>query len=942
MYDDFYEDLLPLVQHREKRFRTIVVKVSDLYDEFSYGLLSPEAIRDFLRYAYFNWQKPPSYVLLVGDANSDFKHGKNYVPAYYFNSFKFGQAATDNLYACVNGDDPLPDIFIGRIATRTKEETRAVVEKILRYENNPYFGTWRRNLLMLAAKGSFEQDSERLLDDYVKPNNSGYEVMRVYTDEKSKYYGATEQLLDFWNEGVAFVHFTGHGGGAIWSDEKLFTFDDIQFLGNKDMPAFVVSFTCFTSHFDHPNRSCLNEQLLRKEDGGAIATFGSTGLGWVKGDYYMEQAFFESLFTNGTRQLGESIVEAKVDLMVSHRDYTDMVNLYNLLGDPACLLPLPRENIEMTAKLEKNNQLKVRGIIHNTDTSQTWHGFLEVESQNSQQEYSKTELSIENGRFDLKINTVESEKDLQPSEELLIRCYASNSLIRNPQPPRPTPALPTKKGVPTRGEEISNPSDAAGAFLLKIAGENDVDLSLFSDDISFINKNDENVAVVQATVSNLGQKEASDVLVYFYAGNPFSGGFKIGEDVIPKIPGGGEAKAEIEWQPQTESQLFYIQVDPKNEIHELNEANNIAEETLVFYVFTITPQDGSGGYINSRDDNLTLKIDSGAVKETVILSIESLSPPSLSTQPALEYALLQNRDSGKKVYRLSITEGNSASNVFSTGAFAFLTFHYDASILEGSILEKISIYQYRQDLQQWQIITDQAVDKYKNIVSGKIPLTQEMPEEQQGLLSTFALMLNSDETPPLIQLTLNDEQLSYDRKYSSENPTLSAAVSDANGIGEVLFFIDNEQIDSSELAFSHTLNNVTVSFTPTLEEKEYQLLVKAFDLSGNFSSETLSFHVGGEDKLLRVANYPNPFSDETYFTYVLTKPAEQVKIKIYTTSGRLISELEAEGEPGYNEIRWDGTDRNNEQVANGAYFYKIIVETDKKRLQKVGKLLVHR
>lgn len=39
---------------------------------------------------------------------------------------------------------------------------------------------------------------------------------------------------------------------------------------------------------------------------------------------------------------------------------------------------------------------------------------------------------------------------------------------------------------------------------------------------------------------------------------------------------------------------------------------------------------------------------------------------------------------------------------------------------------------------------------------------------------------------------------------------------------------------------------------------------------------------------------PNPFSDETYFTYVLTKPAEEVKIKIYATSGRLISELERE------------------------------------------------
>ena len=49
-----------------------VVDVEDIYDEFSYGVLSPQGIKDFLTYTYQNWVSPvPQYVLLVGDSTYD-------------------------------------------------------------------------------------------------------------------------------------------------------------------------------------------------------------------------------------------------------------------------------------------------------------------------------------------------------------------------------------------------------------------------------------------------------------------------------------------------------------------------------------------------------------------------------------------------------------------------------------------------------------------------------------------------------------------------------------------------------------------------------------------------------------------------------------------------------------------------------------------------------
>ena len=40
----------------------------------------------------------------------------------------------------------------------------------------------------------------------------------------------------------------------------------------------------------------------------------------------------------------------------------------------------------------------------------------------------------------------------------------------------------------------------------------------------------------------------------------------------------------------------------------------------------------------------------------------------------------------------------------------------------------------------------------------------------------------------------------------------------------------------------------------------------------------------------RIMAYPNPFSDQTDFTFVLTQPAE-IRIKLFTVAGRLVRDL---------------------------------------------------
>jgi hypothetical protein len=69
-HKDFLAQSEDWANYRRSQGATVkVVDIGDVYDEFNYGVLSAAAIRGFLQYAKENWQTPPQYVLLVGDAS---------------------------------------------------------------------------------------------------------------------------------------------------------------------------------------------------------------------------------------------------------------------------------------------------------------------------------------------------------------------------------------------------------------------------------------------------------------------------------------------------------------------------------------------------------------------------------------------------------------------------------------------------------------------------------------------------------------------------------------------------------------------------------------------------------------------------------------------------------------------------------------------------------
>lgn len=118
-----------------------------------------------------------------------------------------------------------------------------------------------------------------------------------------------------------------------------------------------------------------------------------------------------------------------------------------------------------------------------------------------------------------------------------------------------------------------------------------------------------------------------------------------------------------------------------------------------------------------------------------------------------------------------------------------------------------------------------------------------------------------------------------------------------------------------------------------LPEGTYEFNIRAWDTQNNPSEATLWFVVddGGNEGVFavyHVGNFPNPFSDETFFTFNHKGPDGDLKVvvEIYNSLGQYVSGFEtiATSINGNIEpIPWKGTDCLGSLLGSGMYLYKI-------------------
>ena len=345
-HGDFTTATLPLAAHyQDQGLRVAVVDVADIYDEFNAGIFDPAAIRDFLAYAYHHWAAPPpAYVLLVGDANLDFRDNygtgpPNYVPAHVFDTAGLGETPGDNWFVAVDGDDILPDMFIGRFPARTADEVTQLVEKTLAYATTPPPGLWRSRALFVADddRQAFTSLNETLMD--LLPSGS----MSWQIDARDYPPGdPTDDLIGRVNDGVLLLHYTGHSAvdhWGSWAGGYIFSNGDVASLTNGSRLPFATSADCISGFFALPGiAQSLAELLLARKGGGAVAVWSPAGLGYTAGHRVLFSALYRALFGEEPLSLGAATTAAKVSAYGQSEVWGELVETYVLFGDPALRL----------------------------------------------------------------------------------------------------------------------------------------------------------------------------------------------------------------------------------------------------------------------------------------------------------------------------------------------------------------------------------------------------------------------------------------------------------------------------------------------------------------------------------------------------------------------------------------------------------------------------
>jgi hypothetical protein len=348
------DDLVAL--REDQGLRVKVVDVQDIFDAFSYGIKSAAAIRDFLSYAYNNWQPPAlQYVLLVGDSSYDFRDNlqlgiTNDVPAYLTFTQFMGETVTDEWFVTISGDDAVPDLYIGRLPAESEAEAAVMINKILAYETLPNDKTWQKNTLLIAddQNEAYEAAFETMNEDAANLVPASMNApFKGYLNDYLAASGLTNDIKDRINAGALIVNYSGHGALQRWAGEKIFQISDVDDLTNTDMYPFVVNMTCLTGYFGYldpqngPEPS-LAEALIKADGKGAIASLMPTAMTSTGGQHILDNALFEAIFTKDIRKLGPAIADAKQTLLANGgAEYAEISKTFLLFGDPALALQVP-------------------------------------------------------------------------------------------------------------------------------------------------------------------------------------------------------------------------------------------------------------------------------------------------------------------------------------------------------------------------------------------------------------------------------------------------------------------------------------------------------------------------------------------------------------------------------------------------------------------------
>ncbi len=301
-------------------------------------------VKRVIQDAYDNWEIPPEFITLVGEAdlvNADFR-----IP-YWDVGYNYWWE-TDYPYVLLDGQDLLPDAAIGRISCCNLNQLDMIVNRIVNYEANPYMDEtdWylRGAVMSNDARSGY---STYFLQHWARRLmlEAGYTAVDTFFFMHDNPVIGREFILNNVNRGIAIFFYRG------WA-----SFNNDWAVGNarllrndRKMPFWLVP-TCNSGDYADHNLApySYTEDFLWAPNGGCIGAVGSSGATHTTYNNVFSGGVINSFYRDGIWNTGWAINRGKIEMYRHFGLFNDVAdpqvrNLliweshsyqFNLLGDP--------------------------------------------------------------------------------------------------------------------------------------------------------------------------------------------------------------------------------------------------------------------------------------------------------------------------------------------------------------------------------------------------------------------------------------------------------------------------------------------------------------------------------------------------------------------------------------------------------------------------------
>ncbi len=349
--DEFISPAYKLKRWRENHLRsftspvTRVISLKEIYDNFSFGVRDPSAIKRFLYHAYITWNPPISYVLFFGDGSYDNKDltgiGKScFVPIHTEGTFIYTSSGYLDKNPCWDSyfvdfnEDRVQDIPIGRVTASNLTEATNWVDKLIEYEVSG--GSWRRNAILLAddaysANYSSGEATHTKGAESISNSLPGWiHQKKIYLMEYPRVGGekpeAEEAHLKAMSEGALVGVFLGHGNLRRLTHESVFLLQDVSRFGNWRKTPLYYFGSCDVGYFERPDEDCIAGHSNLYSDGGTIVSIAAGRATYPGSNNALGRSLIQHLFSTSAKTAGDAYLYAKEE--AGHFTYT-------FFGDPA-------------------------------------------------------------------------------------------------------------------------------------------------------------------------------------------------------------------------------------------------------------------------------------------------------------------------------------------------------------------------------------------------------------------------------------------------------------------------------------------------------------------------------------------------------------------------------------------------------------------------------